>query len=816
MNEKAITTEDVGKRVEEISLVVTRVIFQKGNFGIYACEGGISIKGTSKDGIAIAGQTVIVSGVVDLYGYSLQIKADSITIAKDRQSEDVVIATFLTESFEKIGKKTGTLLAKNYGTKVLEAFLKTPDDIAKATPGLSLKRTIQIMETIDEAHGYYEAMLELKLLGLSQNQAKKAIEFLGFSCVAEVKRNPYVLLKIESIGFGICENIAQNVDVDFFDELRVMGAVEATLEELHATSGYTCFGLNQIKATVKGLLFNSRTNACLSCNSKTTCIGDQKECIAFEKSYISACEMAKKLHVIEAYTVSDSGEIKSCVVTAPNARICLSSYFLCELNIKRQIDDFLSAKTVKLDEKKALKTFKVLAQSMGKEINNKQYAAFLMCSHYPFSIVTGGPGTGKTTVTGILAEHFRQQKISVSYCAPTGRAAKRLSEAIGEKAVTIHKLLGVTVSDKDSDLNSVYSKNADDPIDSRVVVVDEASMIDCKLFRALLEAIKPNSSIILLGDPNQLPSIGAGNVLADLLSCKAIPRVELEYIYRQGEDSSIAANAYRVLKGEKLIGNNEDFVIISERNEQDAYKRVLELYQKQTQETSDVAIMSPTKLNMLGTKELNLGIQEAVIEPSLLLENSKAVSSLHFYEGDKVMQIKNDYKTEYFDTNENKMERGIYNGEIGEICSTDFLTGGLKVRFDDKTVSYDKARLVDLDLAYAMTVHKAQGCEFNQVIIALGRMNPKLMNRKLLYTAITRGKQKITIVEIKGILDKIRLSSVEYRRRTSLADMLKALDSGNEPSYMSFITDQSELATSEVEKDAKTKTKRKTSKKKSE
>lgn len=173
MNEKAITTEDVGKRVEEISLVVTRVIFQKGNFGIYACEGGISIKGTSKDGIAIAGQTVIVSGVVDLYGYSLQIKADSITIAKDRQSEDVVIATFLTESFEKIGKKTGTLLAKNYGTKVLEAFLKTPDDIAKATPGLSLKRTIQIMETIDEAHGYYEAMLELKLLGLSQIRQRK-------------------------------------------------------------------------------------------------------------------------------------------------------------------------------------------------------------------------------------------------------------------------------------------------------------------------------------------------------------------------------------------------------------------------------------------------------------------------------------------------------------------------------------------------------------------------------------------------------------------------------------------------------------------
>ncbi|MBP5775052.1 MAG: AAA family ATPase [Clostridiales bacterium] len=471
-----------------------------------------------------------------------------------------------------------------------------------------------------------------------------------------------------------------------------------------------------------------------------------------------------------------------CSATDPldtEAFISPLHYFKAEAAIKKRIEKFLSMKVkvpLKAESDHIMSRY---ADKVGIVLDEAQKSALHLCMYCPLCIITGGPGTGKTTIMGILADYFRDKDITCVFAAPTGRAAKRLAESTGSPAATIHRLLGVRPVD-DMTGNQFFLHDHSDPIKARVIVIDEMSMVDTELFERLLDATDEQTSLILVGDPDQLPSVGCGNVLRDLLSGRSIPSARLTYTHRQTDDSSIASNAYRILNGEPLIADGIDFEIIKTSNDEEAFERVKAMVKGLQGE--DAVFLTPTKNEnvMLGTVKLNSMLQELFVSEAGgkdELPSVKRGSTAAFYEGDRVMQTRNDYSAEWIDPVTNKTEQGVFNGEMGTVDSVDMIEGTMTVVFDDgKTVKYTKKMLEDIELAYAVTVHKSQGCEFEHVVILLGKMNALLYKRNLLYTAVTRGRTKVTIVDSGDTLARFLRGLRDEERATSLKDFLAIID----------------------------------------
>ena len=743
--------DDIGKEVKDIIVVAVKKIYGNNGFVIFACEGRFTVKGNYGIDI-VEGSSYKVSGKVGQYGKDIQISASSIELCKSENDSLKLIAAFLTDHFEGLGKKTAEKLSSEYKEKVLDVLLETPKEAAKNITGLSSAKALIYSETIDRDEAFLRALMDLRMLGLSKAQSLEAYDEFGLTASKEAGENPYRLLRCKGIGFETCEKIAVDKGIDLIDPLRFAGAVESVLYELHASSGSTYIDPAVVKTHAMTLLFK----------------GEDYNPDLIDPVYDDALEFAVKNRSIVIYRFKDD-KCEGCKASDDGARIALRVYFTSEADIKREIESFVKAKVKSPDIDKARKRIFSLAAEMDIVPDKMQEEALLLSMFQPICVITGGPGTGKTTITGILAEHFKREKISCEFCAPTGRAAKRLSEASGVKANTIHRLLQMN---SDPGENVRFGRNKDNPIEARVIVVDEASMIDTLVFSALLKAIKKDASLILIGDPDQLPSVGAGNVLEDILSCTAVPRVRLQYVFRQKDESSIASNSKRILDGIDPIPNNVDFEIVRTDTDEEALIIVKDMYVPALRRGEDTLILSPTKQNVLGTVNINLELQSAVIG-----EDTKGIKireGLTIHEGDRVMQVKNNYKAEYYDPNEMATQTGVFNGETGTVGEKDYLTNLVDIHFDDgRRIGYDQKMLADIELAYAVTVHKAQGCEFDHVIVALGKMNNMLSNRKLLYTAVTRGKKKVTVIDSCGRLSKMIASGYRNTRDTSLKDFLK-------------------------------------------
>ncbi len=744
------TSEEIGTELQDIIVVAVKKIYGNNGFVIFACSGNYTVKGNCTFDI-IEGAKYIVSGKVGTYGKQIQISASSIEPVDEGVDDVSYIAAFLKDTFEGLGQKTADKLAAQYKEDVLRVLLEKPKEAAKEIAGLSAAKAMLYSGLIDEDRSYHELLMKIRMLGLSKAQSEEVFEEFGLSAFEEIDKNPYLLLRCKGIGFETCERIAGQKGCDPIDPMRFAGAIECVLIELHAMTGNTWFDPIEVQGRAMKLLFGN----------------GQYDSRLTDPVYAEAEELAVKQKRIVIYRFVD-GKCEGCASDATGSRIALRLYFVSEVSIKRELESFIAAKKKIPDRKKAEKKINEIAGGMGIVPDDKQMQALMLCMYQPVSVITGGPGTGKTTITGILAEHFRRENISCEFCAPTGRAAKRLSEASGMKANTIHRLLQMNADDTEK---VRFGRNRDNPIEARVVVVDEASMMDTLVFGALLDAIGRNSSLILIGDPDQLPSVGAGNILEDILSCEAIPRVRLEYIFRQKDESSIASNSCRILKGEDPIGNETDFSVLRCANDDEALEEIKKLYVPMVKANEDVVILCPTKQNLIGTSSLNIELQELITGDHK--EEVKISDGNVIHKGDKVMQVKNNYKIEYYDPSEGEVVKGIFNGETGTVGGKDLLTGKLDILFDDgRRVGYDKKMLSDIELAYAMTVHKSQGCEFDTVIIALGRMNIKLSNRKLLYTAVTRGKKRVIVVDSQDRLHKMITSRDETVRQTSLKDFL--------------------------------------------
>ena len=756
---KNLSVDDIGKELDGVCVTAVKLIFERNGFVIFACKGGFSVKGNYAGDIVV-GLKYMISGTVTSYRDQMQISAVTIGLVEDDDSELAVIAEFLKDNFEDIGSKLGERLAEAYGNEVLDVLLNNPEKAAQEITGLTVEKACDLSREIEADCDYYKVLLELRKLGLSNKKAVKVFNELGSDCVGRIRSNPYSLMNVTGIGFDTCEVIGKKLQTEPLSINRFEAAVVSVVSSLHEETKDTYLEPFEVRRSAHALL------------SQAT--GGDIPAELYDGLYHDALIKARDDKYIVIYRFKDD-KCASCDEFDEGARISSRMCFVTEYAVKRHIEEYIDAKCVIPDRNKTLKKIRVLGEKRGITLDPKQEDALYLSLYSPIAIITGGPGTGKTTITSILAEYFKQKKIECRFCAPTGRAAKRLSEAAGVNAGTIHRLLEMSSpsDDEDGEEEAFFGRNRNNPLECRVVVADEASMIDVFLFKALLDAMRPGSSLILIGDPDQLPSVGAGNVLADLISCPLIPCVRLQYIFRQDEESSIASNAVRILRGEYPVPG-DDFEIIKTGTDDEAVPFIESI--SVANKGRDFAILSPTRRYTLGTENLNTVLQMKNNDDTKEAVNIRA--DLKLYPGDLVMQIRNNYSIEYFDPAESEIQRGVFNGEMGSFYGYDVLTGKYDVLFDgDRKVGYEKKTMSDIELAYSVTVHKAQGCEFDSVVVVLGKMGYKLSNKKLLYTAVTRGKNKVTIIDSGGRLQKMLSSEDSSERKTSLSDFLSVIAS---------------------------------------
>ena len=768
-NKLSLSVEDIGSEIEDAKVTCIKVFCPRkaNNFVSFLCDGRFTVAGKSKVDI-VEGGSYIISGKVTEWNNRPQVTLKKI-IVDEEAGDSLLIASFLSDNISGLGKTTAEALASRFGKEVLKVLTETPELASTEVSGLSSSRAMAICDQLVEEYEFFEQGLEAKLMGFSQAQIKMLKNLDRLDC-EEIRKTPFALMGHGVAGFELLDRIALGEGVSPVAKERIAAALYQSCMYLHEETKSTALIPQDV-----------RKRALEYVNSHESKITSEQ----FTEVFRDAAAMAIEDKKIAVYKY-DSGKCAVCDVEDPDARFATMSYFASELAIERRINEMLKSKTVPPPRDESDRIMKEVASDLGIIPDKSQLDALYLCMYSPISVITGGPGTGKTTIMGVLGEYFRRSKISCVFAAPTGRAAKKLSEACGSEASTIHRLLGVrrTINTDDEDLpddrsgqyNSLlFAHGKDNPIICRVIVIDEMSMVDTMLMRHLLDATDKGTSIILVGDPDQLPSVGCGDILRDLLSCRSIPSIRLEALHRQSDDGSIAANANLILEGNEPRSMGDDFEIISCKSEEEAQETIARLVLEHKNE--DLICLTPTKNEnvALGTVQLNKLIQALEVKDDIKV--LKRGQSLVLHIGDKVMQNKNDYSTEWIDPVTGEVLQGIFNGELGVISDIDPLNGSVTITFDEgKTAEYKGKLLDNIDLAYAVTVHKSQGCEFDRVIIALGKMNALLYKRSLLYTAVTRGKMNVTIVECEGTLGKFLRAPKGDTRETCLRDLLKTVD----------------------------------------
>ena len=768
-NKLSLSVEDIGSEIEDAKVTCIKVFCPRkaNNFVSFLCDGRFTVAGKSKVDI-VEGGSYIISGKVTEWNNRPQVTLKKISVDEEA-GDSLLIASFLSDNISGLGKTTAEALASRFGKEVLKVLTETPELASTEVSGLSSSRAMAICDQLVEEYEFFEQGLEAKLMGFSQAQIKMLKNLDRLDC-EEIRKTPFALMGHGVAGFELLDRIALGEGVSPVAKERIAAALYQSCMYLHEETKSTALIPQDV-----------RKRALEYVNSHESKITSEQ----FTEVFRDAAAMAIEDKKIAVYKY-DSGKCAVCDVEDPDARFATMSYFASELAIERRINEMLKSKTVPPPRDESDRIMKGVASDLGIIPDKSQLDALYLCMYSPISVITGGPGTGKTTIMGVLGEYFRRSKISCVFAAPTGRAAKKLSEACGSEASTIHRLLGVrrTINTDDEDLpddrsgqyNSLlFAHGKDNPIICRVIVIDEMSMVDTMLMRHLLDATDKGTSIILVGDPDQLPSVGCGDILRDLLSCRSIPSIRLEALHRQSDDGSIAANANLILEGNEPKSSGDDFEIISCKSEEEAQETIARLVLEHKNE--DLICLTPTKNEnvALGTVQLNKLIQALEVKDDIKV--LKRGQSLVLHIGDKVMQNKNDYSTEWIDPVTGEVLQGIFNGELGVISDIDPLKGSVTITFDEgKTAEYKGKLLDNIDLAYAVTVHKSQGCEFDRVIIALGKMNALLYKRSLLYTAVTRGKMNVTIVECEGTLGKFLRAPKGDTRETCLRDLLKTVD----------------------------------------
>ncbi|NFG24666.1 ATP-dependent RecD-like DNA helicase [Clostridium botulinum] len=649
-----------------------------------------------------------------------------------------------------IGPVTAKKIIDKFGEKTLDILENHIEELMEIE-GIGKKKFMIIYESYMEQNGLKEVILHFHKYGLSNNQCMKIYKKFGPSSNQVVSENPYILSEeIVGIGFKTADRIAMNLGISDNSEFRIKSGIK------HALNQFCLLGNTYMP--------------------KEKLIEDCEKLLSIERILIEE----------SIYSIAASKNIILEKLGEEEA-VYLLPYYYCELGVTNKIIT-LGMQTIQTINSDLDFEINVLEKEYNIKFAESQREAILGSFNNGIEIITGGPGTGKTTIIKCIIDIYEKNGMDVILGAPTGRAAKRMTESTGREAKTIHRLLEIGVAEDDS----VFGKSESSPLDTDVIIIDEASMIDIMLMYNLLKAVNLGTRLIIVGDVDQLPSVGAGNVLKDLIESEYIKVVRLNEIFRQGNESLITTNAHRINQGEAPILNqkDKDFFFIGEENLNktvgvmiDLINRRLPSFNKQWNRFRDMQVLSPMRKGVLGVNNLNVNLQK-VFNPSSKEKKEKKIKEIIFREGDKVMQTKNNYSLKWTRIKgEGEYEGvGVFNGDLGFIQSIDEENKSFTITFDDeRKVIYDFMYLDELDLAYATTIHKSQGSEFKVVIIPVFMGSPFLMNRNLLYTGITRAKELVVVVGVKRALIYMvgntnimeRYSGLKYRIKDILTNAIE-------------------------------------------
>ncbi len=668
---------------------------------------------------------------------------------------------FRTESFEKqlpesaasILKYLSSRAVKGIGPasakKIVDRFaedtfdvLENHPDLLAGIPGISRKKAEEISENFKRQFGIRSVMMFCRDF-FGPATAVKVYNRWGGSAVDVIKENPYSLCdEIYGIGFERADRIARDLGIRQDSEYRIRAGIKYFLNYNAINNGHVFIPRPKLVAAAAQMLSVSEPQveagltALENAGALVTVGTESYRCVYLKSYYEAESYTARKLDLLDK---------------------------LCERISVENVDRYIS--TIELEDG-------IEYASMQKKAIHSAMAGGVM-------ILTGGPGTGKTTVIRALLRIFDSLGMDTALAAPTGRAAKKMSQATQREAKTIHRLLEMEYSGEDE---PAFRRDADNLLDEDALIIDEASMIDISLMASLMRAVKPGARLILIGDADQLPSVGAGNVLRDVIASERFHTVKLNHVFRQADESLIITNAHAINHGEypTLDSKRSDFFFVRRPNDEDIARTVVDLCLYRLPKTygedirNRIQVISPSRKGTAGTIPLNALLQSA-LNPPAPTKREKKSRDVTLREGDRVMQVRNNYDISW-KKDDGSEGVGVFNGDIGTIVAIDASEETVTVRFDDRTVKYEFSQTDDLEHAYAITVHKSQGSEYPVVIIPMYRFAPQLMTRNLLYTAVTRAQNMVILVGREDVVMTMVDNNRQALRYTGLRAMLRATE----------------------------------------
>ena len=740
--------------MEEIEGVLTEIIYQN-EVNSYV----VGIFETEEEQFTVVGYLPfikkgdtlkIIGKFVEHKDYGEQFKIETFEKLMP-QTLGALEAYLANGSIKGVGPATASKIVNRFGEDTIHVLKYEPQKLAQIK-GITKAKAVEISESFIENWEVWQIVGFLERFGMGAESAKKVYDLLGINAIAEIESNPYILIDISrGVDFKQIDQMAIELGVEKENQKRVKSGIKYALIKI-TYNGHCCTLKENLIEYVKNLL-----------NVSEAVIDDG----------------IINLKVNNEIIIEDrDGE----------EWIYLYSFYNAENQIAQNIlglDRYKNVKKVSNIEKE----LKLVEERTDILLSEKQKEAIRAINDNNVTIITGGPGTGKTTIIKSIIEIYKQKKYKIVLCAPTGRAAKRMTETTGEEASTLHRLLEIGKVDEES-LFKKDNEYQGAPIDGDIIIVDEVSMVDMFIMSYLLDCIYKGTKLILVGDCDQLPSVGPGSVLKDLISSEKITTVHLDKIFRQAAKSKIIVNAHRVNSGKKFISkedkemeadSKQDFFFIKENNQEKVLEQVLSLCNGRLKKFGDydffesIQVLSPTKKGMLGTKEMNKALQEE-LNPHREGDAEKNSMGAIFRIGDRVMQIKNNYDIYWEKKSNGEVEvgNGVFNGETGTILNINEKEKNICVKFDDeKFVWYEFNDLEQIEHSYCITIHKAQGSEFDVVIMIVPQAAPMLLTRNLLYTGLTRAKKLLIVIGNERVVDYMINNVDSKKRNTGLEFKLK-------------------------------------------